>query len=307
MTTDHEYGAVTRSLQQLSDRFGVRNHRIRVPFPLQGTQDVLQAVRDQWPQERVRLAIFDHITSATGLVWPVAQLTELAHEHGAQVLIDGAHAPGQVPLDLGSLGADYWVGNCHKWLFAPKGCAVLSVARERRAALHPLVVSHGYGQGLTEEFDWVGTRDPTPWLAAEAALDFVRQQGGLDRIRAHNVALRRSGAQILEREVGLGASAPPSMLAALETRPLPIELGTDPPRAVPSDVGAARGRGRRGTLCRAIVGTDLGPDLQHGGGLRAAGGRAAGAAGRPRVMPRAVPPMGGDYPSSPAPSGSSPS
>lgn len=227
VTTNQAYGAVEKSLGYLHDRYGVQIRRIVVPYPVRGPGDVVQAVRDQWPAERVKLAVFDHITSATGAVWPVAELTELAHEQGAQVLIDGAHAPGQVPLDLTALGADYWVGNCHKWLFAPKGCAVLYVAREHRAALHPLVISHGYGGGLTEEFDWTGTKDPTPWLSVEAALDFVQRQGGHDRIRAHNVALRAAGARTLEREVGLMEAAPATMLAALETRPLPNKLGTD--------------------------------------------------------------------------------
>lgn len=227
VTTNHEYGAVSATLRYLVDRFGVRVARVTVPFPLDSPDEVVRAVRDQWPTERVRVAVFDHITSATGLVWPVAELTELAHEHGAEVLIDAAHVPGHVPVDLTALGADYWVGNCHKWMFAPKGCAVLYVAREKRAALHPLVISHGYQQGLTAEFDWVGTRDPTGWLSVGAAIEFIHAQGGADRIRAHNVALRAAGAGILERRLGLPRSAPPSMLAAMESRPLPAVLGMD--------------------------------------------------------------------------------
>ena len=227
VSTSQRHRGVSRSLQYLQDRFGARVHTIDVPLDLHGRDQVVQAVRDQWPEERPRLALFEHVSGTTGAVWPIEELVTIARERGTQTLIDGAQVPGQVPVDLTRLCADYWVGSCHKWFFAPKGCAVLYVARERRAGLHPLVISHGYGQGLTEEFDWVGTRDPTPWLAVEAAADFVSEMGGADRIRAHNVALRADGARILERVLGLEPVVPSAMLAAVEARPLP-PLAVDP-------------------------------------------------------------------------------
>ena len=120
------------------------------------------------------------------------------------------------------------MGNCHKWLFAPKGCAVLYVAREHRNRIHPLVISHGYGQGLAAEFDWVGTRDPSSWLALDAALDFVTDHGGPDRIRAHNIGLRDRGAAIVAEALGVQRMAPSNLLAALETLPLVGPGGSGP-------------------------------------------------------------------------------
>lgn len=224
LTTDHAYGAVRRAMGHIALRTGCRVVEATVPFPIRGPHEVIDAVRDclaGLPLDRVKLAVFDEITSITGLVFPVAALVALCRMHGIPTLIDGAHVPGHLPVDLSSLDADYWVGNGHKWLFTPKGCAVLHVRRERRAGLDPVVFSHGIGTSLSGAFDWQGTRDPSPWLAADAALAFV-QSLGADRIRAHNVLLRESIGSLFCDRWGIALPAPPSMLAALLTLPVPI-------------------------------------------------------------------------------------
>ncbi|MBX2797062.1 MAG: aminotransferase class V-fold PLP-dependent enzyme [Myxococcales bacterium] len=226
VATTHVYPAVHNGLRRLVERFGVQLVSIEIPFPVTGPEDVLARVRDAWP-DGARLAVFDHITSATGLVLPVMELVAFARERGAEVLVDGAHAPGQVPVDLDELGADYWVGNCHKWLFTPKSCAVLHVAAAHRSQILPLVISHGFGGPMTSQFDFVGTRDYSPWLAVEAALDFVEEAGGANRIRAHNIRLRRRGTEQLGERLDLARGAPSTMLAAMESRPLPISAGSD--------------------------------------------------------------------------------
>ena len=134
---------------------------------------------------------------------------------------DGAHVPGHLPVDLSSLDADYWVGNCHKWMFAPKGCAVLHVRRSRHSEIDPVIFSHGIGTGLQGAFDWQGTRDPSPWLAADAAIEFIESMGA-DRIRAHNAMLRELAGTMLCERWGVQAQAPASMLGALQTLPVPI-------------------------------------------------------------------------------------
>lgn len=226
VTTDHAYGAVRNAMEFVARRAGARVVAVPVPFPIADPGEVVEAVRAALPG--ARLAVLDHVTSVTGLVYPVAELVAACREHGVPVLIDGAHAPGQVPVDLGALGADWWVGNAHKWLFAAKGCALLHVRRDRQAETHPTVISHGLGQGLAAEFDFTGTRDPGPWVALEAALGFVERLGA-DRIRAHNVLLReRAGAAMCDR-LGLRPPAPRSMLAAMQTLPLPFP--TDGSRA----------------------------------------------------------------------------
>ncbi|MEQ1571223.1 MAG: aminotransferase class V-fold PLP-dependent enzyme, partial [Myxococcota bacterium] len=186
--TNHAYGAVRAAVDHVCRRTGAVVVVADVPFPIGSPDEVLDAVDRALP-DRVRLAIFDEITSITGLVFPVAALVERCRARGIPVLVDAAHVPGHLPIDLSVSGADYWVGNCHKWLFAPKGCAVLHVRRERHDELDPVVWSHGVGTSLTGAFDFQGTRDPSPWLAMEAALAFVNRFGA-DRIRAHNALLR---------------------------------------------------------------------------------------------------------------------
>ncbi|MCB9683946.1 MAG: aminotransferase class V-fold PLP-dependent enzyme [Alphaproteobacteria bacterium] len=216
LTTDHAYGAVRRLLDHVCDRTGARVHAVRVPFPVARAADVVQAVADDFP-EGCKLAVFDHITSITGLVFPVAELVALCRERGVPTLIDGAHAPGQAVFDLAAIGADFWTGNLHKWAFAPKGCAVLHARPEWHDHVHPLAISHFYRQGFAKELDWQGTRDFATWLACEAGLDQAERWGGWDRIRVHNVDLRRAASDLLTRRLGLTDPIPAPMLAALQT------------------------------------------------------------------------------------------
>ncbi|MEQ1568890.1 MAG: aminotransferase class V-fold PLP-dependent enzyme [Myxococcota bacterium] len=168
-----------------------------------------------------RLVVVDAITSITGLVFPAQAIVERLHARGIPVLIDGAHVPGHLPLALGTLMADYFVGNLHKWLFACKGCAVLYVRRDRQDGVDPLGWSHGIDQGFTGRFDFQGTREPSPWLTAEDALAFQATHGDR-RIRAHNVALRREAGAMWCDRFGVRPPAPESMLGALQTLPLPF-------------------------------------------------------------------------------------
>src|SRR5690606_14705657 len=126
--------------------------------------------------------------SPTALVLPVAEIAALCRRRGVPLLVDGAHAPGMLDLDVPVLGADWYVGNAHKWLFAARGCAFLWASPAARGDLHPTVLSHGYGQGFLAEFDWTGTRDCSPYLAVDAALDFYRSLGPA-RLKARNAAL----------------------------------------------------------------------------------------------------------------------
>ena len=151
--------------------------RPRCRFPISDPIEIINAVADRLGP-RSRLAILDHVSSPTAIVFPVRELTALCHEAGAKVLIDGAHAPGMLSLDVPAIGSDWYVGNCHKWLMAPKGSGFLWASPASQAETHPLVISHGYRQGFVAEFDWVGTRDPTAWLTVPAAIDFHFRIGG---------------------------------------------------------------------------------------------------------------------------------
>jgi isopenicillin-N epimerase len=195
LVTDHCYPAIRKAAEHVALRAGARVIEATMPLPLGDGASIVAAVGSRCGP-RTRLAILDHVTSPTAVVCPIHELTSLCHSRGAAVLVDGAHAPGMLALDIPAIGADWYVGNCHKWLMAPKGSGFLWTSPARQAATHPLVISHGYGQGFTAEFDWTGTRDPSAWLAIPAAIDFHERLGG-PSLRAHNTALARDAATLI--------------------------------------------------------------------------------------------------------------
>ena len=217
--TNHGYGAVRQALRYISDCWGAVLVEAQIPFPIAGPEQVLAAFAAILTPQ-TRLAVLDHLTSPTALIYPLAELIGLCRQRGIPVLVDGAHAPGVLPLELESLGADWYTGNAHKWLFAPKGCAFLWVAPHRQAQTHPLAISHGYGQGFTAEFDWVGTRDPSAWLAISAALAFIRELG-VERLRRYNHTLLLQARQLLLEKLEGIPPAPEKMLGFMATLPLP--------------------------------------------------------------------------------------
>ena len=195
----HVYGAVRNTVRFVTERAGATMTEASVPFPAVSDDGVVAAVAAALTP-RTRLAVVDHIASHSALVLPVAHIVAVCHAAGVPVLIDGAHAPGQIDVDLTAIGADFYTGNCHKWLCAPKGSAFLWVAPSQQAALHPTVISHGLGGGFLAEFDWTGTRDPSPALSVPAALDFHQRLGG-SALRARNIALAAKGAASIARRL----------------------------------------------------------------------------------------------------------
>ena len=169
LTTSHVYAACRKTLDFISSRSGARVVVADVPFPIESEDEVVAPILAA-VTARTRLALLDHITSPTALVYPIRRLVEELDSRGVDTLVDGAHAPGMVPLDLEGLGAAYYTGNAHKWLCAPKGAAFLFVRRDRQAGLHPSAISHGYSLGFHAEFDWTGTCDPTAWLCIPEAI-----------------------------------------------------------------------------------------------------------------------------------------
>lgn len=218
VTTTHVYGAVRQALHWVAARAGAEVIEVPVPFPCEGPEHVLAALSPALPG--ARLAVIDAITSPTGLVWPMHDLVRACRAAGVPVLVDGAHVPGQVPLDLDQLGADWFVGNLHKWLFAPKGSAVLWAAPEHHADLVPLVIGHPQPLGYPRSFDWIGTRDVSGWMAIPSALVFVDEYGEA-AIRAHNHALCADMAQALAERWRVPLPAPASMRAAMAAIPAP--------------------------------------------------------------------------------------
>jgi isopenicillin-N epimerase len=229
LTTDHVYNAVRNALRHWCGRQGAAVIEAPVPYPIADAEQIVAAI-EQHITPRTRLLVIDHIASPTALIMPVERLIAHAHARGIRVLVDGAHAPGQLALDLRALGADWYVGNCHKWMYAQRGCGFLYAASAERARVHPTVISHGYGNGLAAEFDWTGTRDLCHWLALPAAFAFADELGP-QRIAGYNRALRAAGARLIAERWGTAVGAPPELLGFMAAIRVPGSESATPERA----------------------------------------------------------------------------
>jgi isopenicillin-N epimerase len=218
--TSLAYNAVAMAARYVAERTGARLVNVVIPLPLTDAGVVLEAVRAALGP-RTRLAAFDHIASMSALTLPVVELTALAKQAGARVLIDGAHAPGQVPLDVPAIGADWYVGNCHKWLMAPRGAGFLWASPEAQALIHPLAISHGLGQGFRTEFAWTGTRDFTSFLCVPDGIAWHAELGG-SALMARNAALAAEAAQLLVERWGTRTLGPASLFASMVPVRLPL-------------------------------------------------------------------------------------
>jgi isopenicillin-N epimerase len=229
LTDDHEYNATINAMRAVAARDGARVVVAPIPFPIASAAVARDAILDA-VTDRTRLVVVSHVTSPTALIFPVTELVAELDRRGIDTLVDGAHAPGMVPVEVDALGAAYWTGNGHKWLCGPKGTAVLWVRDDRRDRIHPLVVSHGANAALAgrtrfrHEFDWVGTSDPTGFLTLPSAIDWMADEafgdGGWPAVMAANHALAIKGRDILAGALGIEAPAPSSMLGSMAALPL---------------------------------------------------------------------------------------
>jgi isopenicillin-N epimerase len=228
LTTNQEYNACRNALNFVADRTGIEIIVADIPDLITDPQIVIDAIITAI-QPNVRLALLDHVVSQTGLVLPIDKIIQALTDRGIETLIDGAHAPGMLPLNLKTLGATYYTGNCHKWLCSPRGAAFLYVDVSRINDVHPTTISHGRNDSRTSrsrfhlEFDWTGTWDPTAYLSVPAAIDFMgsRLPGGWPELMHQNhecaIAARQHLAQVLE----IPLPCPDLMLGSMATLPLP--------------------------------------------------------------------------------------
>lgn len=209
LSTDHEYGAMDRTWRFIASKRGARYVRQPIPLPVRTPEEFIERMWKGF-NKRTKVVFISHITSQTALTFPVEEICRRAREEGVLCIVDGAHVPGQIPLDLSALGADIYTGACHKWLCAPKGSAFLYARHDVQPLLEPLVISWGWEaeepsqSRYVDHHEWQGTRDPSAFLAVPAAIEFQRQHDwDAVRVRCHLLAR-----QTRERFLALTAMPP---------------------------------------------------------------------------------------------------
>ena len=227
LTNDQEYPSSVYALRDVVQRSGAKLVIAPVPFPIREPGQVFDAVL-AGVTSRTKLAVISHVTSGTALIFPIAELVRELARRGVATLVDGAHAPGMLPLSLDDLGADYYTGNGHKWLSAPKGAAFLHVRPDLQAQIRSLVISHGTESPRDDrsrfwlEFDWQGSHDPSPYLALPVAIRLLGSllPGGWPELMAANHALALAGRDLVCERLGVEPPAPDEMLGSMAVVPL---------------------------------------------------------------------------------------
>lgn len=235
LVTTHAYNACRNAVAYVAERAGAKVVEAALPFPVGSAGDLSRAVLDV-VTPRTRLVLLDHVTSSTGLRFPVEPVVRELSRSGVETLIDGAHAPAMLDLQVGALGATYYVGNGHKWLCTPKGAAFLYVAPQRRSEVRPLAISHGASSPRRDrsrfhlEFDWMGTTDPSPCLTVPVAIEQLGSllPGGWAALRERNRSLALEARRRLCRELDLAAPCPDEVVGWLAAIPLPDRTPASP-------------------------------------------------------------------------------
>lgn len=221
--TDMAYGAITLTAQAVCEHSGAVLRTVHLEHPIHDAAAVVEPIVAALTAH-TRLVVVDHITARTALVLPVAAIAAACHARGVPVLVDGAHAPGAIALDIPSLGVDWYAANLHKWAHAPRGCGILWAAPARQAVVHYPVVSWGRNRGFRDEFEHTPTADPTSYLAAPEGIAMLREWG-FDACVAYMHGLAWEAAARLTARWGTSFEIPRHMVGTMVTVPLPEEAG----------------------------------------------------------------------------------
>ncbi len=227
---DHSYQACWNAVDYVTRRSGAKTVVVEIPFRVEDPKQVIDLIMEA-VTERTVLALIDTVTSPTGSRMPFEELTNRLQSRGVDVLLDAAHGPGIVPIDLSRLEPAYCVGNFHKWTCSPKGSAFLHIRKDRKDLIHPLNISHGFSfEGTAQEkfefeFAWPGTQDPTPWLCIPKAMSFMEELvvGGWPEIMRRNRDLALQGRNLICDALGTTPPVPDTMVSALAS----VEVPTD--------------------------------------------------------------------------------
>lgn len=228
LTTSHEYNACRNALDFVAQRAGAKIVIAEIPFPVESPAQIIEAIL-QKISPKTRLVLVDHISSQTALIFPIPDLAKHLKNSAVDILVDGAHAPGMIPLNLSELGATYYTGNCHKWLSAPKGAAFLYVQKNRQNLIRPLTISHGANSPRKDrslfqlEFDWMGTTDPSAYLSVPVAIDFMGSllPGGWEELRAKNHELTLTARKLLCEKLNVPVPCPDQMIGSMASFSIP--------------------------------------------------------------------------------------
>ncbi len=226
--TNLGYGGVVNAAKYVARTIGGNLRTIELPQPGADPGDYVEAIAGGLGPH-TRLLIVDHLTPATALVLPLADIAGLCHERGVLVFADGAHVPGNIAVDIDALGVDWYAANLHKWAWVPRSAGLLWAAEQHHGYLHPTVISWGLDNGITAEFDLLGTRDPTPFLTAPYAIELMGQVGGRDGVEAiyhHNHELAWWSGQYLADRWGTRFTTPEGMIGSMVNVRLPANFGT---------------------------------------------------------------------------------
>ncbi len=221
ITTNHVYGACLHTLHEYAKIKGFKVVMVDIPFPIDGTDDILELLLAK-VTNKTKLLLIDHITSATGIIFPVEKIVKEFEAKGIEVLVDGAHAPGFLPLELDKLGASYYVGNCHKWICSPKGAALMFVRPDKQQKIMPLQFSHEYDKAIEKEarwsaqFFWLGTDDYSAYLSVPAAIEYMQNMmGSWESLQEHNKALCLKARKYIASKLETELPAPEYMIGSL--------------------------------------------------------------------------------------------
>ena len=228
LVTDQEYNACRNALDFVAQRAGAKVVVAHIPFPIKSAQQAADAILER-VSRRTRLVLLDHVTSQTGIILPLEKIIPELNRRGIDSLIDGAHAPGMIPLNLQKLGATYYTGNHHKWMCAPKTSAFLYVQKNRQEQIHPLAISHGLNSQRTDrsrfqiEFGWAGTWDATAMLSAPEAIKVVGKllPGGWPALMRRNHQLAVAARTLICDALQIPLPCPDEMIGSLASFPLP--------------------------------------------------------------------------------------